>query len=79
MAVCKTAAYVLSGFESLLPHQGKNEKVEPMLLSLKFKRSPRRKLYPDDGGLKEPVWKFEDTFSAVTVLKEMFFNKETKE
>jgi hypothetical protein len=29
--------------------------------------------YPPDGGLKEPVRAFKDTFSAVTVLKEMYF------
>lgn len=29
--------------------------------------------YPPDGGLKEPVRKIEDCFSAFTVIKEMFF------
>lgn len=29
--------------------------------------------YPPDGGLKEPVRKFEDTFSVWTVIKEAWF------
>lgn len=31
------------------------------------------RMYPQVGGLKEPVRKYEDTFSAVTVLREMFY------
>jgi hypothetical protein len=34
------------------------------------KVAPR--MYPDDGGLKEPVRAFEDTFSAAEVVKEHF-------
>lgn len=36
-------------------------------------------MHSDDGGLKEPVRKFEDTFSAVTVLTEMFFSPKKAE
>lgn len=32
------------------------------------------RMYPNNG-LKEPVRKYEDTFSAVAVVKEMFFAK----
>lgn len=31
------------------------------------------RMYPNNG-LKEPVRKYEETFSAVTVVKEMFFS-----
>ncbi|WP_161500033.1 hypothetical protein [Bradyrhizobium sp. AC87j1] len=33
------------------------------------------RMYPNNG-LKQPVRKYEDTFSAVAVVKEMFFAKE---
>lgn len=33
---------------------------------------------PQDGGLKEPVRAFADTFSAVTVLMERFFPTATR-
>lgn len=32
-----------------------------------------RRPYPPDGGLKAPVRKFEDCFSAWTVIKETWF------
>ncbi len=31
--------------------------------------------YPDDGGLKKQVRRFDDTFSAWTVVRETFFTK----
>ena len=35
--------------------------------------------YPPDGGLKEPVRKFEDTFSVWTVIREHFFPRQLTE
>ncbi|MGD0331952.1 MAG: hypothetical protein ABSA90_01710 [Xanthobacteraceae bacterium] len=35
------------------------------------------RMYPNNG-LKEPVRKYEDTFSAITVVKEMFFSGQAK-
>jgi hypothetical protein len=35
------------------------------------------RMYPNNG-LREPVHKFEDTFSAITVVREMFFAGQAK-
>ncbi|MGM4991301.1 hypothetical protein [Tardiphaga sp. 841_E9_N1_2] len=34
------------------------------------------RMYPNNG-LKQPVRKYKDTFSAIDVVKEMFFKKES--
>jgi hypothetical protein len=35
------------------------------------------RMYPNNG-LKRPVRKYKDTFSALTVVKEMFFTRKAK-
>lgn len=33
------------------------------------------RMYPDDGGLKEPVRSYDETFGAAALLHEMFFKR----